>query len=663
MKHDHPVWSVAWNHDGTRVLTGCGDDSKPIGSVQLWDATTGQPIRAAIPQPDEVSQVAFSPDGATFLAVCAVRVELWHTADGRSVAGPLPHPLPSAHDKRVSPALVATYSPDGSRVLTGGEDGTAHFWDAKTGRPLDPAPLEVGGPVLAATFSPDGKTILTGSFSGTAQLWDAGTGARRGPALAHRGPVKAVGFSPDSRVAVTGAATVERDPSSGRVRVLAGEARLWQAETGWHLGPPIAHRMPVWALAFSPDGRLLMTGCEDGRARLFSTATGAPVGRPLEGSGTVTAVSFDRTGTAAVMTGAGGDGQSIARVWNVHAGDSVGRLLLQSGDIRVIAFDPTSRLLASGDEDRRARVWEVPSAKPEGFIGASRLVGPEMIHPGPVSALAFGPDGRTLLTGTEERAGGGSIGTVLVWDRHTGAVRHTFPVPGAVNDTAFGSNGRLALASCAMWGGRVYAWDPDTGTPAVEPLTDLGIALCARVGSGARTLLVGTNGWAGLWDRDARRWLHRWSESRGWTTDAAFHPDGRRVLLVTDGFAQECDLASGRTLGVPPFHPDGGIRHLVYTPDGSGVLVVRMDGTVRLWDATTGRQLGPPLGRDGANAIAVSPNGRFLAAAGIDGRIAVWEPAVLLAGDPDPIRVEIERLTGLALDAQDTIRPTAARDR
>src|SRR5205823_3402516 len=88
--------------------------------------------------------------------------------------------------------------------------------------------------------------------------------------FSHQGPVFAVAFSPDGRAVLTGSQD--------------GTARLWSAATGKELSPPLRHRGWVYAVAFSPDGRAVLTGGGDlrtGEARLWSAATGKELTPPL----------------------------------------------------------------------------------------------------------------------------------------------------------------------------------------------------------------------------------------------------------------------------------------------------------------------------------------------------------------------------------------------
>jgi WD40 repeat protein len=112
--------------------------------------------------------------------------------------------------------------------------------------------------VIAVAFSPDGKTVLTGSVDGKARLWDAETGQPLSPPMAHQDSVHAVAFSPDGKTVLTGS--------------WDNTARLWDAATGQPLGPPMTHRDRVLAVAFSPDGKTVLTGSQDNTARLWDVA-------------------------------------------------------------------------------------------------------------------------------------------------------------------------------------------------------------------------------------------------------------------------------------------------------------------------------------------------------------------------------------------------------
>jgi hypothetical protein len=151
----------------------------------------------------------------------------------------------------------------------------------------------------------------------------------------------------------------------------------------WHphvasVFPPFQHPKGTEAVAFSPDGRLALTGGADGIARLWDVADGRKVCGLPGHRGAIHAVAFSPANDRLALTG-GADG--TARLWDVADRKEVGQLAGHRGAVHAVAFSPHGRRALTGDADGTARLWDV----------ATRLKIGELKHGGPVRALAFRP--------------------------------------------------------------------------------------------------------------------------------------------------------------------------------------------------------------------------------------------------------------------------------
>src|SRR6516165_2393491 len=160
------------------------------------------------------------------------------------------------------PVSSASFSPDGTSIVTASSDRTARLWDATTGQEIVALRGHEAG-VVSASFSPDGTSIVTASIDGTARLWDATTGQEIVALRGHNSWLRSAAFSPDGTRIVTAA--------------VDGTARLWDARTGQEIVGLRAHNGWVQSVAPSPDGARIVTTSQDGGVRLWDATTGQEI--------------------------------------------------------------------------------------------------------------------------------------------------------------------------------------------------------------------------------------------------------------------------------------------------------------------------------------------------------------------------------------------------
>jgi WD40 repeat protein len=395
--HDCIVLGLAFSRDGRRLATIGGEDK----TVKLWEPLTGREILKLREHTYFGSCVVFSPDGRR-LASSAWdgTIRIWD-ASPASAGQEL---LTLRHDDEV---WSVAFSPDGQRIASASFDKTMRLWDAATGDLL--YPLRHPSQVYLVAFSRDGKRLASVSRDKTARIWDPTTGQQLRAFPTPNDHLYGVTFSPDGQYLLV--------VDVGGKHVKEGEnhaVTVWDANTD-QAQPKVVgivgrHGEPTWCLKFSPDGKLLASGSNDGTVKLWHWDP-ARLGQPQEpvrsfsvrnyGFGDCVAFTPDGQGLVTV-----GEEHTIT-IWDVKTGEPRHRLHGHSGDVIAVAVSPDGRWLASAGEDTTIVLWDAGNLANESLIPERRrtLRG----HTGMVMSLAFSPDGRRLVSGSRD-------GTVKVWD-------------------------------------------------------------------------------------------------------------------------------------------------------------------------------------------------------------------------------------------------------
>ena len=242
--HDGAVNSVALLKDGRAVTAG--EDAR----IALWTRGRAQPDAILTGHTAPIAALAVSPDGRTLASASWDRtVRLWPLAGGAPV-------VLEGHAQNVN---GVAFLPDGTAVVSAGYDATVRIWPLP--QPSAPIVVALAAPLNAVAVAPDGEIAAAGA-DGKVHFLSA-AGEPRGAVQASTTPVIALALSGDgARIAAAGI--------NGAVAIIDRKTRN---VTRTLVGPG----MPVWSVAFFPDGRTLLTGGADRVIRRWDVATGHPI--------------------------------------------------------------------------------------------------------------------------------------------------------------------------------------------------------------------------------------------------------------------------------------------------------------------------------------------------------------------------------------------------
>jgi len=406
------------------------------------------------------------------------------------------------------------FSPDGTLLCTGAEDGTAQIWEWKKQRPIG-QPLVHLKDVRQVRFSTDGAALLTASHDGIAKLWQVLAGQSLVKSFDHPAPVLTAVFAPDGKSILTGC----HNGDNGA----AGAARLWRIDGSSAECTTLSQNGQVLGEAYSPDGMLAATAGNNRTVKLWDLKTGKMV-LECPHPGVVKAVAFSREGRSLAFAGQG----QVVQLWDLKQ-----RRQLESWNSQTdawvwsLSFSPDDRYLMT-DGGPAARIWHVKSNGPRTKPVA------ELKHEGEVRVALFRPDGKAILTCSEDH-------TAKLWRLNEDRVysiaefHHAAPVlAGAFTNDAR----KIATASAD---GTVRVWDADNGSSLSPPLVHDSKVIAVTFSPDGESVVAGCDdGTARLWRVTSGAWWSAVLYHHGPVTAVAFHPTNNRLILTasTDGSAR-----------------------------------------------------------------------------------------------------------------------------
>ncbi|KAG2746005.1 WD40 repeat-like protein [Suillus brevipes Sb2] len=295
--HTNWVWGAIHLPGGQRIITCSGD-----GSLRVWNTKSGKQIG-----------------------------EDWRDGD--------------------SQVWSIALSPDGKKVVSGSEDGAVRLWDIDTCKVITKWTGHTDG-VGSVCWSRDGRRVLSGSNHGTARQWEVESGETIENILASiktgHESVYAVVYSPDMTLIATGGWARDVDVDEYSIKI-------WDAKTGKLVATLKGHTNDVLCLAWTKDGKSLISGSVDCSIRTWNTAKWKQTAVLDEHTSVVHAIAISPNDRILATVSR----DKAAQLWNLDNGQPISSPIQHADGVSCVSFSAGGKRLATGCMDNNAYIWDV----------------------------------------------------------------------------------------------------------------------------------------------------------------------------------------------------------------------------------------------------------------------------------------------------------------
>ena len=653
--HTGPTNLVYATPDGNTVISGSWD-----GTFKIWDLQT-YALLHSITARMVANSMAISATGDTILggSFSSDEIAEWNIDTGerintcslRSTALKKAQHALDGHRGRV---LAMSASPDNKTVLTTGVDSTLKLWDLQSGElihslkgdtyavnsiTLSPRGDRVVGSgmtrcisflwdlqtrrllhtledmeriVCPIAMSQDGKTFFSTAPGNTIRRYDLNVNWQILSTFeGHVNLINSLVLSPDERIIISGS-----DDKT---------IKIWDIETGTILRSLEGHSAPVNSTAISPDGKIIISGSDDTTIKIWDIETGTIL-RSLEGhSAPVNSTAISPDGKIIIS----GSDDTTIKIWDIETGTILRSLEGHSAPVNSTAISPDGKTIVSGSDDTTIKIWDIERPFEKSYVRPAKrsfrvmskmwgaiespqnpktpfqtasetgaIVCSLEDHSGPVNAIALSPDGKTFISGSDDK-------TVKLWDIQTGRLLRNFTGSSqALSSTAFTIGGEAII--CGSDAFNLFTWEIQTGQQ--KPgWSSVGISLnTTAVFSPDGDFFVthaGDNS-LNLWDAETGALLRSFEGHTNWVDDWVFSLDGKRVISTSrDKTIKYWDVQTGELVNT--IQGDGENR-LICSPNGKTIIGVLGVSRTTIRDLETGQVLQSYTGEP-----VVSPNGKL----------------------------------------------------
>ncbi|MBF0612027.1 MAG: hypothetical protein HQL55_12975 [Magnetococcales bacterium] len=599
--HEGNIFACAFSPDGRTLISASFDMT-----LRLWDAETGQTLQVLTGHSQLVRYCTFSPNGEVILSAsvdCTLR--LWDVRTGQTRL------ILTGHEDTV---LACAFSPDGRTIVSGSRDCTMRLWDANSGTIL--RTFEHKYSVDHCAFSSDGRTILSASNDNSLFLWDVVSGqALRGWTWPMDEDIRHT-FSPDGRTILT--------ISNGTI------LRLWSVESGQTMRILTGgHKGRVYDCAFSSDGNTILTISTKRTMCLWNTGTGQLLKVMICEESSPFAFSPDARN---ILLSSGKN----LHLLDVEIAETRDNIKAHNGNVMSCIFTSDDRTILSMSNRNTLLKWDAETGSIQQQVFE--------ISPHEDESCAFSKDGQTILSSTLYNKFSLDAYSLYVRSIKSGKILWNLGVKDSVYVFAFNPKGRNIVYAI---GNTLYIKDTQRGgNDRILTGHEDSVTACAFSPDGKTILSAARNHVLRLWNVASGE-TSQVVIVPGAVTTCAFSPDGRTILLAfgnnllafdntiyswisdnnknfgiiirhesadTDyvvGFDQEHVLSvsrDGQTVQIwnlstgqyqqvfPMLHPmvvmighKSSVTDCTFSPDGTQVLSVSNDQTLRLWNLRTGQ--------------------------------------------------------------------------